>query len=412
MKKSFPHISLRFPLLLSALLLWTATFAAITPEEAIKKFIRSEAVDSASTAIYIWDLMSDRRVVLHQADVPLTPASVMKCVTTAALKSTLPYNTQLYTRVYLSGQKNDTTFSGKITIAGSCDPSLGDRRHKDQPDLDNEIASYLASQGIRAFVGDIIIDDSLIAGPATHPTWGKGDLTQAYGTGVHAFNFMGNASGKAAVTSPSTVFVNKLKKTMADKGISFTQADASGSKFNAGRKLIVSHPSPSMARLMQSCMFRSDNLYAEAFMRMFGKKKGTDGSPHASAKKAMQHWDSKGYDLTGVEIVDGSGLSRSNYLTARFLGEMLREMSNDPTYVSFFPLVGEEGTVTSFMKGSPLAGYLALKTGSMTGVQSYAGYLLDEEFEPTHVVVAITNNLKNRAAYRQSLAELFLNLFK
>lgn len=383
---------------------------AQTPQQALETLLKSPSLDKNQTAVYVWDLEADRLVVSHRANLPITPASVMKCISTAELRSALPYGARITTNVYLDGKTSGSEFTGDIIVVGSGDPSLGDNRHDGQSNFVDDIVNALRKKGIASINGNIKIDDSYFAGPATHPSWGSGDLNAAYGTGVHAFNFEGNANGKTAVKNPGFVFKKKLIDAMSKAEISFrenTSVSGSGKK-----QLLLAYKSPKISDLMRSCMFRSDNLYAETFLRLFGKKNGTDGSVTMSAKKAEQYWDGLNFDVDAIELVDGSGLSRSNKLSAEFLGSVLKSLKNDPYYVSFFPLVGEEGTVRSFMKGTRLEGYMALKTGSMNGIQSYAGYVLDEDFVPTHVVVVMTNNLKNRDNYRKALSQFFLTLFK
>ena len=87
-------------------------------------------------------------------------------------------------------------------------------------------------------------------------------------------------------------------------------------------------------------------------------------------------------------------------------------MSEDVDYVSYFPLAGQEGTLRGFLKGTDLDAYIAMKTGSMSGVQCYAGYKLDDDFAPTHVVVVMANDFSNRASLRRAVANLLLDIFK
>lgn len=66
----------------------------------------------------------------------------------------------------------------------------------------------------------------------------------------------------------------------------------------------------------------------------------------------------------------------------------------------------------NFLVESPLAGRVAMKTGSMKGVQSYAGYLMDAEGRPTHAIVFIVNNFKcSRAALKKDIERLLLEKF-
>lgn len=383
---------------------------ASTPSEVLETLLSSNAFDQEKTALCIWDLAADAKIISYNADVPLIPASVMKCVTTAALGKVMPYDRSLTTKVYIKGKKKDNLFRGQLIVSGCGDPSLGDGRHKGMVDFPEAIAQALCNKGITAFEGSIVIDDSFFAGPSVPPSWVAGDLNQSYGTGCHALNFEGNASGKKAVANPGAVFIRRLVEAFEKNGLQFTENN--DLEIADDENLLLTYDSPQLGALMRSCMFRSDNLYAESFLRLFGTGNGTDGSGEASALLAMQHWNALNYPMENIEIIDGSGLSRDNRLTADFLGLVLKAMNNDPEYVSFFPLTGEEGTVKNFMKDTPLQGYMALKTGSMNGIQSYAGYLLDEEFNPTHIIVVMSNNLKNRSQFRSALSNFFLALFR
>lgn len=52
-----------------------------------------------------------------------------------------------------------------------------------------------------------------------------------------------------------------------------------------------------------------------------------------------------------------------------------------------------------------------MKTGSMNGIQSYAGYKLDDNYAPTHVIVVMINNMANRAAARAGVQKMLEELF-
>ena len=158
-------------------------------------------------------------------------------------------------------------------------------------------------------------------------------------------------------------------------------------------------------------MMRSDNLFAEALLRTYGLERNNDGSTTTSAKLEREHWTRQGLPMAGVNIVDGSGLSRDNRLTARFLAEVLRSMSDNVDYVSFFPLAGQEGTLKRFLADTPLEGYIAMKTGSMKGIQCYAGYKLDDNYAPTHVVVIMMNNIQTRSGVKEAASRMLLDIF-
>ena len=71
-----------------------------------------------------------------------------------------------------------------------------------------------------------------------------------------------------------------------------------------------------------------------------------------------------------------------------------------------------DGTMKNFMAKTPLKGKLALKTGSVNAVQCYAGYLLDENESPSHVVVVMVNGFYcPRAKVRDAISKYLLEQF-
>lgn len=171
------------------------------------------------------------------------------------------------------------------------------------------------------------------------------------------------------------------------------------------------HHSPIFSDIMRSLMFRSDNLMAEGILRAI-----TPGGTRADAiTEEFAVWSMAGVSAHGINIIDGSGLSRDNRLTARFLGDVYTYMTTDPftnEYIGLFPRAGFDGTMKGFLAASPLAGRVAMKTGSMKGVQSYGGYLFDDEGFPTHVIVFMVNNFRcSRAALKKDIERLLLEKF-
>ena len=158
-------------------------------------------------------------------------------------------------------------------------------------------------------------------------------------------------------------------------------------------------------------MMRSDNQYAESMLRTIAVRNGEKGSTDAGARLNSEFWKKKNVPMNGVRIVDGSGLSRSNRVTARFMAGVLEKMKHNPWYASFFPLAGQEGTLKNFLCGTPLEGYIAMKTGSMNGIQCYAGYKVDEDYAPTHAVVIMMNNMGSRSSARAAAARMLLEIF-
>lgn len=398
-------IQLKRSFLLFLLLLATLNFAFA---DAIDDFAASRGVNANKTALLVVDLKSGKELLSFHSSLPLIPASIMKSVTTATLLEEVGPNYKYNTPVYMLGRLNGDVLDGNLLVEASGDPSINTVYEPHTADFVAEIVDALKMKSVKKITGSIEIDESRFPGYVINPGWSQGDLKYAYGTGSHGFNFEDNASGRSAVRNPSNVFISRLKQTLRNEGISIsdTLVNARGEKHILGE-----HHSATIDEIMRSCMMRSDNQFAESMLRLVGDKLGKNGSTVEGVAKMTDFWKRRRVNMEGVKICDGSGLSRSNRVTARFMADMLKSMADNPYYASFFPLAGMEGTLKKFLADTPLEGYLAMKTGSMRGIQCYAGYKLDEDYAPTHIVVAIMNDMTDGAAARSALSKLLLATF-
>lgn len=380
--------------------------------EALSRFLENSAIDSTATSVYVADLRTGKVKESYNSSMPLKGASIMKAVTVGALFKSLPIDYRFLTKVYMCGNSSSGVFEGNLLIVGCGDPSLNASCGPASADLVKEITDALIKEGVKKWIGAVTFDEDIFSGDTTPKGWAKEDLSCSYGTGVHGFNFQANRQGKSAVKDPSKVFMSELTKRLSQCGIEY-ESVAEKRSSNADKKLIVCHQSAPLEDIMRSCMMRSDNLYAECLLRTLAVYSHCKGSTEEGAKKSKEFWCNNNISGSGVEIYDGSGLSRTNRLTALFMGKVLEYMSNEPYYVSFFPLAGQEGTLRNFLKGTSLDDYIALKTGSMRGVQAYAGYKLDDNYMPTHVVVIIINGFgDNRPNVKKATEKFLLEVFE
>lgn len=376
--------------------------------EAADTFIKNGNLNAGSVAVKIVDLKTGDVLESHNSNAPLVPASIMKSVTIASLTKKQSLDYVYKTIVYITGSKKEGVLNGNLVVVGSGDPTLNSTAAPQSADIIDEIVRSLKNENIKEIEGGIIIEQDIFKGPAQPATWGSGDLSQAYGAGCFGFNFQGNRSGKSSVANPAQVFMSKLKTALSANNILLDEQNIESGK----RKKILEHHSGPLDEIMRSCMMRSDNLFAEALLRTYAIVCGEDGCTDQGARLEMDYWARKNAPMEGVKIVDGSGLSRSNRVTADFMAAVLKQMGNNPYYASFFPLCGEEGTLRHLLCNTRLQGYLAMKTGSMRGIQCYAGYKVDDDYRPTHVVVVIINEMSgSRDVARKAVAEMLLSVF-
>lgn len=177
-------------------------------------------------------------------------------------------------------------------------------------------------------------------------------------------------------------------------------------------RLIGRYYSPPLRDLCREMNYQSLNHYAEAFF------KSLVPTVQASYEEAWQAEQRICRELgitlsSGARLYDGSGLTRANRLAAQDLVEMLVAISNNAdvqmldAFVSSIPRAGREGTVRNFMKDSRLK--LLLKSGSMSGVQTYAGYLYHGG--RTYAVALLANGVTNRSAVRGVMQRYLETLF-
>ncbi len=132
--------------------------------------------------------------------------------------------------------------------------------------------------------------------------------------------------------------------------------------------------SPSLAKIAKGTNHRSVNLYADSIFKSLTPA----GSTAGAVVKVRHHWGKMGVDLTGFVMQDGSGLSPRNTVTARQMTRILKLALREGRGRDFrasLPVAGRSGTMLNFGKGTLVEGRVRAKSGSLTRVRSYAGYL-------------------------------------
>ncbi len=401
-------------LCISALLAHVAAYGA--------KPITFPGREAASVGIYIENLATGEVVADHNSAVALTPASILKSLTAATALLTLGKDFQYKTDFIVTGTDPESG-TGDLIIIGSGDPSMGGRDFDASGTIPDIIANRLTELGIDRIQGEVKIDGSVLPdGGGVVPGWEVEDITESYGAGLFPVNWMDNYfASDYIIASPGDFFVDEVIAACGRKSIGveetyqsetspFAEPDTTlqaGAETEPDTLLIYSHQSEPLEKIMKVMMEKSVNLIAEGCLRAT--------APHAPADTALARekalWKGRGVNLDRSRILDGSGLARGNAISPKQIADVLKYMANSEegaTYAALFPKAGKEGTVKRFLVGSPLAGRLAVKSGSMGGVQSYAGYLLNGAGKPTHTVVVMVNNFFCTRAQLRKAIERYL----
>jgi D-alanyl-D-alanine carboxypeptidase/D-alanyl-D-alanine-endopeptidase (penicillin-binding protein 4) len=126
----------------------------------------------------------------------------------------------------------------------------------------------------------------------------------------------------------------------------------------------------------------SDNFYAEMLLKQVGARVRGAGTTADGARVARQELRERGVPVDGVKIVDGSGLSSYNRLTARALAALLISAWSDPAiknaFVTSLPVAGVSGTLEDRMTSWPAYGRVRAKTGTTSTASALSGYVRSE----------------------------------
>jgi D-alanyl-D-alanine carboxypeptidase/D-alanyl-D-alanine-endopeptidase (penicillin-binding protein 4) len=137
--------------------------------------------------------------------------------------------------------------------------------------------------------------------------------------------------------------------------------------------------SPPLTDIIDTLNHESVNLYAEHLAKQLGKAFRNTGSTEAGVDVIKDFLSESGINTDGLYIEDGSGLSPLDAVNSRAMTGLLLFMKNRGKHFSEFysslPEAGKEGTLKNHFSDPVFTGRMNAKSGSMTRVRSYAGYL-------------------------------------
>lgn len=167
----------------------------------------------------------------------------------------------------------------------------------------------------------------------------------------------------------------------------------------AEARLLYRHESEPLSALVRDMNKFSNNVMARHVFLALSAERGAAGETAASARVLRDWMNAKGLDGRDFVVENGSGLSRNERASAAFLVSVLRSAwasSLMPELASSFPVYAVDGTLKTRRAGAA-GGHAHLKGGTLTGVQSVAGYVLDRSGK-RWIVVMIVNHPNAQAA--------------
>ena len=444
--------------LLAALLLLIAR-PALTSElpAAVGAALRDAGIPERSVAVVVHGVDQPQPLLRHNAQQSMNPASAMKLVTTyAALELLGPaYTWKTEALTDAPAQNAQGQLSGNLYLRGSGDPRLAQEQFW-------LLLRQLRARGVASIDGDLILDRSAFALAAHDPAAFDNEPLRPYNAGPDALliNLKSVRLTLHPEADPKTVSVlsetpgddlrldNRLQLTADACGdwrerlkvrVDGTRIELSGSfSANCGDKALHLSPwtadvqveqlfralwrelggtlngrvrdgmtpatarplavaeSPPLAEVVREINKYSNNVMArQLFLTLSGERPASA----ESARRRVTAWlADKPLQLPGLVLDNGSGLSRSERVSADGLARLLLAAWNSPVMpelMASLPLAGTDGTLRKRLGNSAAAGRAHLKTGYLDGVRAIAGYVQDSR-DKRWVVVFLINDAKSR----------------
>lgn len=441
---------LRATLLALALLLAPAAHADALPEAVVQALAKADLPDS-HIGLVVQDLARDTPDLAYGEQRSFNPASVMKLVTTLAALDRLGPAHTFKTQVLVSGSLADGVLDGDLILRGGGDPSLTRERfwlllrairergirtlrgdvvidngfyaidaadpaafdgaplkpHNAAPDAllvnFNALSLRLRPAGTAveaALDPDALPLDNQLETVADLPCngWQEGLAVERDGDRLRLGGRYPAACGERSVwlnlMCPPATAAAYFRSLWRELGGRHDGQIRLGSGPEDARPLLEFESEP-LARLVRDTNKFSNNVMAKMLYLDLGA--AAFGAPASwdKGERAIRQWlQERGLEIPELVLENGSGLSRVERISAGAMARLLRWAASQPLYYEFaasLPALGLEGTQARRMNGAPEQGRAWLKSGSLNGARSLAGYVLDAAGRRKVVVLFINH---------------------
>jgi D-alanyl-D-alanine carboxypeptidase/D-alanyl-D-alanine-endopeptidase (penicillin-binding protein 4) len=433
---------------------WAA--ASTGTPASVSQVIAAERLPPSAVSFVIVDPDSGRVVLAQNPDTPRSPASTVKTVTTFAALDLLGPAYTWHTRAWIRGLLDGGTLDGDLILQGGGDPYMTLERwwsfahalrarglktiHGDIV-IDNTAFS-LPPEDAGAFDGRPnraynVIPDALMVNfqsidfrVVPDAASGRVDIVATpappnLAIENHVRFAAGRCGGAAArmdfeVASAQwdrVVFNGVLSAHCAEREFARVMLQPTSYAFGtfvelwrelggefSGKLRVEAAPadareflnfdSLSLGEIVRLTNKFSNNLMARHLLLTLGEEHLGRPATLEKGAAAIADWArERGLDLQGVDIDNGSGLSRSTHISVLQMAKVLSAAYHsryEPEFLASLPLAGVDGTLRSRMKATP-AGNVRLKTGHLDGVSGVAGFVTTAGGK-TYVLVSLVNH--------------------
>jgi D-alanyl-D-alanine carboxypeptidase/D-alanyl-D-alanine-endopeptidase (penicillin-binding protein 4) len=342
-----------------------------TPLQArLAKALRVPHVAPARSAAVAVDLTSGELLFAQNPGLALAPASNEKLPLTYAALATLGPSYRIETDVLGEGEQDGTSFTGTLVLRGGGDPTLSSAGLR-------ALALQVRAYGIRHVTDGIVGDESYFDARRTVAGW-KPSFFIEESPPLSALVVNRARVGRFVTRTPALAAATAFRDALRAAGVSVTGSVRLG-RVDDYSIPIAQVESPPLASIIRFMDRESDNFTAEMLLKQIGAVALDRGTSAAGATAVMQSLAEAGVPLTGVRVVDGSGLSRLDRLTVNAIAGILKAAWNDPTvkqaFVASLPVAGVNGTLEDRLRKPPARGRVLAKTGTTDIASALSGYV-------------------------------------
>lgn len=323
----------------------------------------------------------------------ITPASTGKLLTAAAALLSLDHTQQLVTKVVAGDQP------GEVIIVGGGDPTISslepgndDSVFKGAAHL-SELVDQVKASGVP--VQTVYIDQSRYAAPHMAPSWLPADVGAGYIAPIVPAMLDGDRRDATKNYSPRT---NDPGRTLVDEFARRVGASPAGSiekKAPPNAKVLGEIRSAPVSQLVDNMLDHSENTLGDILAHEVAIKAGEQPNFEGAAKAMLDVLRQNKFDVEGVVLKDGSGMSTENKVSAKLLAQVLAVAAGPDgkdertaklrPLLGGLPVAGGSGTLEDrYNQGAATEGrgWVRAKTGTLTGVNSLAGIVMDKDNRP------------------------------
>ena len=369
------------------LTIFSVTFLfAETPEKIIKEIddLISGIPASTKMAIMIYNPLTQDTLISINHTESMIPASNTKLFTTATALEIMGGDHLLSTKILAEDTElSDGTIEGNIYLKGFGNPTFCSE------DLE-QLVNQLCQSGLRKVAGNIVGDDTYFDDVYSRDDWISEERANVKLPPISAIVIDRNRTvvvkkrkGRyrnyfVNIDNPPLFTAKKLKEILISHGVEVVGKSISGQATDKTQTLVES--SIELRELLKEINKHSDNFYAECLFKTLGSvSSGQQGNSFFSTQAILNYIEDNSIYSTGTTIVDGSGISRFDQVTAGALVGLLEKVYfNIKQFDDFFnslSIAGVDGTLHKRMIGTSAENNFRGKTGTLNGVSSLAGYV-------------------------------------